>query len=472
MSKGFLFLAVCALFTISCGSGERPVTRLFPVKVGAQYGYIDRTGNMAIPPHFLKAACFSGGLALVFAADSLWGYVAEDGSYAITPSWGSATSFSEGLAFVAAADGAPSAIDKKGVVQFTLDSAASVENFSDGLAAFSVLTTGGEHWGFIDKQGKTMIAPAYGAIGYFSEGMCGVMNDSGQWGYINKKGETIIPFRYSNVYPFTGKHARVAVKGRWGIIDKQGNDVLTPQYADIDIDGDRYLVKTGDKWGWLDKEGKTIIAPQYSNAFPYSGSALAAVKQGDKWGYIDAAGKVVIQPQFTLAFVFDGDMALVQQKDKYGFIDKAGKFVMPPTFDNISLDYFVSSLARTSAYYSLKSNKNTPSIVAWRWLGSFYRLEYDDAKKLSTEDTRTMLASLSHLAGMVTDSSRKELDGVVPGIKEVKEDGDRAIVTYTMSDAPGKDQLLFLVRKEGRWLVQFSKNDLTDPKKADTASVQ
>ena len=45
---------------------------LHPVRVGAQYGYIDRDGRMVIRPQFTDAQPFSAGLGLVGLGSGSW----------------------------------------------------------------------------------------------------------------------------------------------------------------------------------------------------------------------------------------------------------------------------------------------------------------------------------------------------------------------------------------------------------------
>jgi Domain of unknown function (DUF4878) len=102
---------------------------------------------------------------------------------------------------------------------------------------------------------------------------------------------------------------------------------------------------------------------------------------------------------------------------------------------------------------------NSPKDVANTWLTSFYHMDYDAAKKVSTEETKAMLTQLSQLSGMVGDSSKKELKKITVNVKDVKENGDKAVATYTTSDNASKEQTLNLVKKDGKWLVQFTKSD-------------
>jgi hypothetical protein len=111
------------------------------------------------------------------------------------------------------------------------------------------------------------------------------------------------------------------------------------------------------------------------------------------------------------------------------------------------------------AVISVSCNKNSAKDVATTWLTSFYHIDYETAKKFSTEDTKNLIATLQQFTNMVPDSTKKEMKKLSINVKDVKEEGDKAIATYTISDNPGKDQTINLVKKDGKWLVQFSKND-------------
>lgn len=108
---------------------------------------------------------------------------------------------------------------------------------------------------------------------------------------------------------------------------------------------------------------------------------------------------------------------------------------------------------------SVSCNKNSAKNVASTWLTSFYHLDYETAKTVSTEDTKTLLTTLQQFTSMVPDSNKKEMKKIVVDVKDVQEKGDTAVATYTTSDMPGKDQTKTLVKINGKWLVQFSKND-------------
>jgi hypothetical protein len=55
------------------------------------------------------------------------------------------------------------------------------------------------------------------------------------------------------------------------------------------------------------------------------------------------------------------------------------------------------------------------------------------------------------------------MSGVMIGVNGFRQSGDRAIVYYTLSDNRGKEQMLFLVKVNKKWLVQFTKNEEETP---------
>jgi hypothetical protein len=461
-------LVFVLLLLAACG-GRRGGTTLFPVKQGGYYGYIDRKGQTEIPFRYSRAGCFEGGLAVVANLDNStgWGYIDHSGKYVIKPVYSGATAFSEGLAFVVPHGGEPQAIDKNGIVKFQLHGAAAVENFRDGLAAYSILGAQGELWGFADKNGNTVIPPLYRAVGCFSSGLCCVMNRNGEWGYINKKGKMAIPSLYQNAHPFIGDQAKVAIRGHWGVLHKSGKFMLPPRYADVDIDGDKYLVKHEGKWGWIAADGGVEIPLLFNDAYPFNGNKFAPVRSGDKWGYINSKGKFIIAPQYDFAFGFDGGLAVVEKGGKYGFIDEGGKYVIEPIYDHLPVDYYIRYFAPTSAFYNVKTDVNEPRLVAYKWLTAFYRMDYNETRKYGTDDTRALLDKFAGVSDMISDSTRRHMSGVMIGVNGFRQSGDRAIVYYTLSDNRGKEQMLFLVKVNKKWLVQFTKNEEETPAEND-----
>ncbi len=69
------------------------------VEQEGKQGYIDTTGEFAIPPHFDKAHDFSEGLARV-KTDNKYGYIDKEGRFVISPQFDDASDFRDQYAKV------------------------------------------------------------------------------------------------------------------------------------------------------------------------------------------------------------------------------------------------------------------------------------------------------------------------------------------------------------------------------------
>ncbi len=134
-------------------------------------------------------------------------------------------------------------------------------------------------------------------------------------------------------------------------------------------------------------------------------------------------------------------------------------------------------------------DKTHPKDVAETWLTSFYHMDFEAAKKISTTDTKALLTQLTEFSSLIPDSVKDEAKNIVININDVAEDGDKATVTYKALSGkkgdPGEGGTLKLVKQSGQWLVLFTKDDVnassgkdagtptlddrTNPPAADTA---
>ena len=84
----------------------------------------------------------------------------------------------------------------------------------------NIFTKDGKY-GYVDKNGKTIIPPKYDGANDFSEGLASVLSD-GKWGFIDYCGNIVIPFEYDEVFNFSEGFAWVKKDGKWGVVDKFG----------------------------------------------------------------------------------------------------------------------------------------------------------------------------------------------------------------------------------------------------------
>lgn len=101
---------------------------------------------------------------------------------------------------------------------------------------------------------------------------------------------------------------------------------------------------------------------------------------------------------------------------------------------------------------------NSPKGTAEKFLNAFYHMEYDKARQVSTEKTVELVNLMEQFAMQSPDSTRQNARMIKVEIINVQEEGDNAVVTYTTSNEPG-EQKLKLVKQNGKWLVNDSKQD-------------
>lgn len=103
-------------------------------------------------------------------------------------------------------------------------------------------------------------------------------------------------------------------------------------------------------------------------------------------------------------------------------------------------------------------SSNSPKASAEKFVNGLTHMDYEAAKSVSTEDTKKMLEMMQQLTAMMPDSVKENAkkEKVTIGKEEIN--GDKATVTYTTS-ANATEQKLNLVKQNGKWLVQWSKND-------------
>jgi len=110
------------------------------------------------------------------------------------------------------------------------------------------------------------------------------------------------------------------------------------------------------------------------------------------------------------------------------------------------------------AVFFSSCSQNSPEPVAKKWLTSFYHMDYETAKTVSTDETKKVIAMFQQLSVNSSDSDKQQLKRIKVEIKNVKTEGDKSTVTYVTSDNP-KEQTIHLVKQNGKWLVQWTKQD-------------
>jgi len=293
-----LIRAACLLVLHSLFLRGADSTALWPITLHGKQGYINRLGQIVIPPQYRLAWGFSEGLASLKsdAPDSKAGFIDSSGTFVIPPQFSYARNFREDIAEVEVS----------------------------GL------------WGFINKNGAFIASPSFDQTRAFSEGY-GAFQSLGKWGFLDAKGGIAIAPEYDCVWSFSESLAAAFKSGKCGFIDKTGAVVIPFTFDDCGTFRSGLAAVKAGRWGYIDRSGQWVVPSQFDFAMPFDeGVAAVAIKK--KWALIDSAGQMLWEPKVEydplqgFAPVFSQDLACVKQGDAFGFINRSGEFGIPPRF--------------------------------------------------------------------------------------------------------------------------------------------
>lgn len=300
---------------------------LYRIQENGGWGYMNRGGNVVIPPQFEHADDFFDHKAAVLLGGKT-GYIDESGTWQIEPKFSSASRFNNGVAIVGFRD-AEGLIDATG--RFLVDPKfEKIEQFSEGFAAAwsgpnrqpfgrAVIVYGGK-WGFIDTSGKIVIPATFDEVKPFYSGVSVYWDDRVlKDGLIDHSGSVVVPARYSQIGsyldddPFHDGFARAAVEdGPVEFLRPSGTVAFQcPRASCSDFSEGLSHVSEGVRSGYIDTTGAIVITLDFDDARDFS-DGLAAVEEQGLWGYIAKTGRWVIEPRYAQAFQFVDGLALAR----------------------------------------------------------------------------------------------------------------------------------------------------------------
>jgi len=212
-----VFLAVFCLSNALGQSEQASSDIVRPAENNGRWGYVNRAGRFVISPKYFAAQPFKEGYALVVTRKPLMPLGAEAGEFRLAQvTW----------------------IDSSGREISPPLSVRRASSFSNGLAAVvpdsALRMSGGcAKGGYINTHGRWAIKPQFDGVSDFSEGLAAVnlgakCGMGGEWGYIDKDGNTVIPFTFLSAGQFHNGRACVwQEQGQGKVIDRDGNALAT-----------------------------------------------------------------------------------------------------------------------------------------------------------------------------------------------------------------------------------------------------
>jgi hypothetical protein len=231
--------------------------------------YIDTQGKRAFLQKLVNGGNFTDGLAPAAIKDAKnlqkWGFINKQGVFVISPQYDFADGFREGYAEVGMGDlqslengtARFGFIDTKGTVVIPLQFSTAFD-FSEGLAAIRIGDEKTGRWGLIGKDGSYIVNPKFSSLSSFKDGLAAASINGKKYGFIDKSGNFVIAPAYDGAGDVADRYASVDFKEgdhwKWGVIDTKGNYVVQPiSEEEIVFSDGMAAVKVNGEYGYLKK---------------------------------------------------------------------------------------------------------------------------------------------------------------------------------------------------------------------------
>lgn len=197
------------------------------------------------------------------------------------------------------------------------------------------------HW--LGKDGKPAFPGSWdGGQPFGDHGLAAVLLQN-EWGFIDRQGNTVIAHAWDATRGFgVSRFAPVMRNGRWGVIDMSGKLVVPPRFHDLTaFDADGMAVARLEGFGFVNPQGRFMIPPVYQQCEPFDQHGMArAVNREGKCGWIgrDGATRVpfLYDAQRENPYFPDLPLVLPVALDGLGgLIDRSGRVVVPPAAGSV-----------------------------------------------------------------------------------------------------------------------------------------
>ncbi len=230
--------------------------------------------------------------------------------------------YSQGLFLVINKLGKYGYVDKNGdtIIDCKYDYA---EDFSEGLA----LVKNNPQYQIIDTNGILYPIEEYQKSSFFRHDMgeyhSGLPIIINKWDcyYITSGGDIFLGIPYQDAQSFKNGKAKVFDGDKYNFIAKNG--LLLDKWKQKE--DEYHAIKNNNKFGYIDKNGKLMIDYQFIDAFDFK-DEFAQIGNGTYRAIINKKGKR-ISDWYEEILPFNDNLAIVKKLGNVGFINKQGRFV-------------------------------------------------------------------------------------------------------------------------------------------------
>lgn len=217
-----------------------------------RWGYIDKSGRMAIQPAYIDTREFSNGLAAVQSGE-LWGYIDKQGAWVLTPRFKEAGNFNAQGTALAENDGRTLLINRQGEVLKTFGPEVSphyYHAFRRG-ALLTEMKVGQPDVMWNARSGEALVLPS--TVSKLEPPQDGLFpawerkaRYTGSWGFLDSRMQWVatpaaldaadVPLHHRGVFAVKRKVGTGAdVREEWRFVDAAGKSLSSRAYRDVSV---------------------------------------------------------------------------------------------------------------------------------------------------------------------------------------------------------------------------------------------
>lgn len=368
-----------------------------------QHGLSDSTGHIVVPPRYDQLG-FPSENRIAALQDGKWGYLDFSGRIAIPfryPEEGPvrvSRSFSENRAWTTT-DSLVLLIDTSGrtIRELPGDAFDQVYSFRQGRAFIQRdSATYYSFYGFIDRNGDTVLPTRYDAVGAFNKHGIGWVGYSEKHnGFLTRRlidttGQPINDRRYNQLERIGNRYILGTEKTKT-LIDPRTGEEMAMEFASISERKTRrdsvFFVVTDGQGNsrLLDSDMHERIPAGY-RSFGSMDASLVWVYNAGKWGLSDYQGQLRIPIVYdTESGWSEAGLFTASKNRRGGVIDTLGREIVPFHYNNVYIDetsgHIIAHRKGEAPTDLFDLNGRPVSVGEWDYIGGFYGQTFTHVRK-------------------------------------------------------------------------------------------
>jgi hypothetical protein len=154
----------------------------------------------------------------------------------------------------------------------------AIGNFKNGYAPVKILGK----WGFVDTNDQIVVNPSYQFVSDFENAIAVVKKD--KFGFIDREGKTVLEARYDSIYRISTNKFMVVHNNLYGLADENGKILIDPRFESLEDLGNGFvIISRENKFGLLTQHGLSTIPMIYDKLYYLEKENRYLAKRESPW---------------------------------------------------------------------------------------------------------------------------------------------------------------------------------------------